>query len=572
MKRLLFIAAIILMAMQTQAQLLAWNLLGKAGNEATVNSTTNHPNIAVSTLKRGTGITAVTAGGSFASTFPINADKDEAISAASYYEFTLTPKTNTTLSLTTLDVILRIQTNAPPTYIWRYSKDGGANFNDIGSARTWTTNFSENNGIQEPTLALSAIADLQNFSTPIIFRLYAWGGTSATSNNGFRIGKSLTNIQNALAIGGTVKPILSWNLFGAAGGELKAISTTNHSSIDVSELTRGNGIVAGSASGSYASVFPVSADKDAAILANAYYEFTLKPKGNASVSLTTLDVILRIQADGAASYIWRYSKDGGTTFNDIGSPRTWTTNFTQNNGIQEPTIALSGITDLQQLNTPVFFRLYAWGGTTNTGFRIGKSLTATQDALAIGGIVEQENTLPITLLNFVGKLVGDRINLNWTTGSEQNNAYFELIRLEDGKHPKVIAKVQGKGNSSVKQNYSFTDQRPLAGDNYYQLKQVDIDGKSSLSKIIHVNASLDKSSMKIFGSTGNNQTNFAVFALKEGAGSLKILDITGKKIYEATQKLSKGENQFQINVKGSGIFVASLTIDKQVINTKFFKN
>ncbi|WP_199118683.1 T9SS type A sorting domain-containing protein [Pedobacter sp. ASV28] len=575
MKKIFILALTLIIAIQTKAQVLAWNLFDKLGNETTVNSTTNHPNIAVATLKRGAGITAATAGQSFAGTFPINADKDAVIAAASYYEFTLTPKASTTLSLTTLDVVLRIQTNAPPTYIWRYSKDGGNTFNDIGSARTWTTNFSQNNGIQEPTLDLSGVADLQNFSTPIIFRLYAWGGTSTTSNNGFRIGKSLTNTSNALAIGGVVKPILSWNLFGAVGDEVKATSTTNHASIDVSELTRGTGIAGGIAGGSYASTFPINIDKDAAIAAASYYEFTLKPKGNAVVSLTTLNVILRIQTSAPPTYIWRYSKDGGATFNDVGTAVTWITNFNQNNGIQEPTLDLSGITDLQQLTVPVIFRLYAWGGTSatsNNGFRIGKSLSVTQDALAISGIVEQENTLPITLLNFVGKLAGDRINLNWATSSEQNNAYFELIRSEDGKNPKLIGKVQGKGNSAVKQNYSFTDLRPLVGDNYYQLKQVDIDGKNTLSEIIHVNASLDKSSMKIFSSTGNNQTNFTVFVLKEGVGNLKIVDITGKKIYEATQKLGKGDNQFQINVKGSGIFVASLTIDKQVINTKFFKN
>jgi len=570
MKKLFIMVIIALIAIQGKAQVLAWNLNGKSGNETTAGSTYNHPNLMASELKRGTGIAAATAGDSFASTFPINADKDAAIAANSYYEFTIEPKTGTTVSLTTLDVILRIQTSAPPTYIWRYSNDGGTTFNDIGVARTWTTNFSQNNGIQEPTLDLSAISDFQNFSTAIIFRLYAWGGTSASSNNGFRIGKSLTTSQNALAIGGIVKPILSWNLFGAVGDEVKATSTTNHSSIEVSELTRGNGITAAAAGASYASVFPVSADKDAAITANAYYEFTLKPKGNAVLSLTTLDVILRIQTNGAASYIWRYSKDGGTIFNDVGSARTWTTNFSQNNGIQEPTIDLSGIAELQHLNVPVIFRLYAWGGTTSTGFRIGKSLTATQDALAIGGIIEQENTLPITLLAFTGKPSANSIKLSWTTGSEQNNAHFEVIRI-DGNTKKLIDRVDSKGNSSVQQYYNCFDLNPLPGDNYYQLKQIDNDGKTSESKVIHVRFGLAKSSLAVYGAT-SGQTNIAALVSKEGNASLKIVDINGRTLYQGTKYLYKGNNLFQIDVKGTGLFIASLIQDKEVLTAKFLRN
>lgn len=570
MKKVLFVAILFMMAVQVKAQLLAWNLNGKSGNEAVANSTYNHPNIQASELKRGSGITAATAGDSYASTFPINVDRDAAINASAYYEFTLTPKSGATVSLTTLDIILRIQTNAPPTYIWRYSKNGGVSFNDIGTARTWITNFNQNNGIQEPELDVSGVADLQNFNTPIVFRLYAWGGTSASSNNGFRIGKSLTITQNALAIGGTVKPVLSWNLLGAAGDEAKAGSTVNHTSIEASELIRGAGLTVAAAGGSYASVFPVSVDKNAAEAANAYYEFKLKTKGNAIVSLTTLDVILRIQTNGAASYVWRYSKDAGVTFNDIGTTRTWTTNFSQNNGIQEPTVDLSQIPALQNLNGEVIFRLYAWGGTASTGFRIGKSLTATHDALAIGAVIQQANTLPITLLSFSGKRTNNNIKLEWITSSEQNNAHFELYRV-NADTKVLVGKVLSKGNAVTEQYYSFTDENPIKGHNYYQLKQVDHDGKSTESKVIQVNFDFNKSSLTIYNNA-SGQTAITTSVVKEGISHLKIVDINGRTVHQQTKYLNKGSNTFQLNLNGSGLFVASLTNGSEVVTSKFIRN
>ncbi|TYR37542.1 hypothetical protein FXV77_05945 [Sphingobacterium phlebotomi] len=186
--------------------ILAWNLLGAVGNEATSNATITDPNLEIPTLSRGPGIAPQSAGGSYASTFPINADKEEAIEGGSYYEFSIKPKDNAIVSLSALDIILRIQTNAPRTYIWMYSVDGGITFNDIGEPYTWTTGFTDNNGIQQPQLDLSSVSDLQMLTSdaPVIFRLYAWGGTSISSNNGFRIGKSLTIAQHALAIEGTV--------------------------------------------------------------------------------------------------------------------------------------------------------------------------------------------------------------------------------------------------------------------------------------------------------------------------------------------------------------------------------
>lgn len=186
--------------------ILAWNLLGAVGNETTSSSTITNPNLELSTLSRGPGIAPQTAGDSYASTFPINADKAAAISVGTYYQFTIKPKGNATISLSALDIILRIQTNAPKTYIWMYSMDNGFSFKEIGTPYTWTTGFSENNGIQQPQLNLSSVNDLQHLvsGSPIIFRLYAWGGTSITSNNGFRIGKSRTVTQHALTIEGTI--------------------------------------------------------------------------------------------------------------------------------------------------------------------------------------------------------------------------------------------------------------------------------------------------------------------------------------------------------------------------------
>lgn len=96
------------------------------------------------------------------------------------------------------------------------------------------------------------------------------------------------------------------------------------------------------------------------------------------------------------------------------------------------------------------------------------------------------NTLPIELLTFEAKKVEQRTTINWSTASEENNAYFQLLRSTDGIHWKELGRIEGAGNSSLTQHYNYTDQNPFAGNNYYKLVQFDYDGSSSTSNVLVV--------------------------------------------------------------------------------------
>jgi len=204
MKKLLFVFLIICSVLTVKAQILEWNFLSDVkGNERVATSTDTDPNLEVSVLSRGQGIKPERATYSFASAFPVNQTKEEAIKADSYYQFTVKAKPGYYVSLSTLDVVLRIQKNAPQNYRWMYSIDG-VKFNDLGKEDIKSAP-TINNGISQPTLDLSSYKELQEVSSSqtITFRLYAWGGADATTDNGFRIGKSSAK-RPALSLNGKV--------------------------------------------------------------------------------------------------------------------------------------------------------------------------------------------------------------------------------------------------------------------------------------------------------------------------------------------------------------------------------
>jgi hypothetical protein len=63
---------------------------------------------------------------------------------------------------------------------------------------------------------------------------------------------------------------------------------------------------------------------------------------------------------------------------------------------------------------------------------------------------------------------------------EVNNDHFTLERSSDGMHYSVIGTVPGKGDNNQPADYSFTDQSPGQGNNYYRLTQTDRDGQSRI--------------------------------------------------------------------------------------------
>jgi hypothetical protein len=127
---------------------------------------------------------------------------------------------------------------------------------------------------------------------------------------------------------------------------------------------------------------------------------------------------------------------------------------------------------------------FSSGNTQSRGtFEAQSTISFSQQIVTLGS-VDTSNPLPVTLVRFEGQLNGSIALLNWTTSSEINNDYFEIQRSTDGAEFISIGKVTGKGTTNLTSNYWFEDKRLARGNNYYRLKQVDYDGKSSFSNVI----------------------------------------------------------------------------------------
>jgi len=91
-------------------------------------------------------------------------------------------------------------------------------------------------------------------------------------------------------------------------------------------------------------------------------------------------------------------------------------------------------------------------------------------------LIHVDGVLPVELLFFEGKPVLNTNYLYWSTASEHNSDYFEILNSTNGEDWENIGNVTSSGNSTVKNNYDFYHLSPSRTINYYILRQVDYDG------------------------------------------------------------------------------------------------
>jgi hypothetical protein len=145
------------------------------------------------------------------------------------------------------------------------------------------------------------------------------------------------------------------------------------------------------------------------------------------------------------------------------------------------------------------------------------------------------DVLPVNLIRFHGRAEQDKVRLTWNTTNEVNNSYFEVLRVEPGNTYKTIGRVNAKiENSRGPNDYFLYDNAPNKGANYYQLKQYDIDGTFTLSKIVAV----DMASMPQFSVYPNPVRQGEIIRIKAANPDIKmdvqLIDINSRIVAQRT--------------------------------------
>lgn len=165
--------------------------------------------------------------------------------------------------------------------------------------------------------------------------------------------------------------------------------------------------------------------------------------------------------------------------------------------------------------------------------------------------------LPVSLLSFTAQQYGNNKSLLiWTTASEQRNKGFSVEHSPDGSSWNTAGFVNSKaeqGNSNVKLDYRFTDNAPGKGNNYYRLKQVDMDGAYVYSPVRIVQFNRKGNPVAVYP---NPATRDVTISGLTGDEEIVLYNIHGQRIQSIDA--SGSAMTLDISRQPSGIYLLSI--------------
>jgi hypothetical protein len=212
-------------------------------------------------------------------------------------------------------------------------------------------------------------------------------------------------------------------------------------------------------------------------------------------------------------------------------------------------------------------------GTPTEGSLSAGPLSYSTQLVTFGSIDATATPLPVELASFEGQVERSAVRLDWSTASEIDNDYFEVLRSIDGRSFEVIGTVDGSGNSSELIEYYFYDENPLGGANFYRLRQVDYDGDFEFSPIIRVEVDPGaNASLTLYPNPVDDQPFNILLEgyLSDGINGVYILHGTdGRIIKQGT--ITSRNTELQLSGEPAGIYFIKVHIGSKYYNLRLIK-
>lgn len=167
--------------------------------------------------------------------------------------------------------------------------------------------------------------------------------------------------------------------------------------------------------------------------------------------------------------------------------------------------------------------------------------------------------------------------LQWTTVSEYQTATFDIERSVDGILFTHVGSLAASGNSQSLRSYQYLDKDIISiGANrvFYRLKQVDVDGRFTYSKVLTLQIEQDELGLLIHGYPNpfEDELQIEYIAHLQGQLDLRIRTSLGQEFYH--KQLSAVEGTLLINTHSwsSGLYFISLEGEHKKIMYKVVKH
>jgi len=170
--------------------------------------------------------------------------------------------------------------------------------------------------------------------------------------------------------------------------------------------------------------------------------------------------------------------------------------------------------------------------------------------------------LAIKLRDITAVNAGLRNRVNWSTATEATGDIFELERSRDGKEFRTLSVFNAKGEAS---EYSYWDETPVAGVNYYRIKTIDASGTYNYSKTVSATVKGASFQVVAYPNPVSDEITIEVQGQQGKDASILITDATGKVVRTVNGATEKTEMNLHGLAQGMYLIKYSDAEHSQVI-------
>jgi trimeric autotransporter adhesin len=272
-------------------------------------------------------------------------------------------------------------------------------------------------------------------------------------------------------------------------------------------------------------------------------------------------------------YKWQRSTNGGATWTDI----------TGSLGPSAPVWDGSAYKYVISYTIPV-----AWTTPANSTDKYRMVVASTTSNLSSAACLFTDPTntisinfldclppLAVNLISFTGKLNNNSAKLTWTTGTEDEQVYFDIERSDDGINYTAAGNIAGYNNSGNDLNvYNFTDPEAVTGKVYYRVKVKNLQNKFIYSRIVVLTPGTNEFAFGAVINPFTNDINFEIMYNKTAKAEITLISPSGALLKKINYTLSSGSNNLTVTGTGSlpaGIYILKASVNGEIITKTLLK-
>ena len=206
----------------------------------------------------------------------------------------------------------------------------------------------------------------------------------------------------------------------------------------------------------------------------------------------------------------------------------------------------------------------AWIGGFYDGAAMSQQLASCTEYVYNGGfydgaaanLLSCSEQLPIQLLELTAFWDNEDGVVQWITASEISNSGFFVQKRTSDNEFKDVSFVNGAGNSNELNVYTWVDYNLINSDEnefYYRLKQVDFDGKYTITDVVMLSKNSISNSncsftASLFPNPSSQSGNISVLmnSPEEDNISIIIVDVLGRILYNVQHSVQSGLVLYQL--------------------------